>query len=138
MLQETVLRKWKSKSTSKAQLLLSQVILFILNWNKLIEARSFLRQTLTQFWVAHLHQEAVSCLTEKAVDVLIQFGTTYLCKSEFSSTETVSMLTMTSVLHCQKLNPPLIRTVCMCVFSGLHLCDVINQFIPVQNKTYVF
>ena len=42
-------------------------------------------QTLTQFWVAHLQQEAVSCLSEKAVDVLIQFGTTYLCELGFST-----------------------------------------------------
>uniref|UniRef100_A0A8C8IKV7 Transposase n=1 Tax=Oncorhynchus tshawytscha TaxID=74940 RepID=A0A8C8IKV7_ONCTS len=41
--------------------------------------------TLTQSWVAHLQQEAVSCLSEKAVDVLVQFGTTYLCESGFST-----------------------------------------------------
>ena len=45
----------------------------------------FEANTLTQFWAAHLQQEAVSCLTEKAVDVLIQFGITYLCKPGFST-----------------------------------------------------
>ena len=38
-----------------------------------------------QFWVAHLQQEVVFSLTEKAVDVLIQFGTTYLCESGFAT-----------------------------------------------------
>jgi hypothetical protein len=84
-----------AENKSRLELLLLQVILFILNWNKRMEAICFLRQTLTQFWVAHLQQEAVSCLTEKAVEVLIQFGTTYLYKSGFSSTETVSMLSFT-------------------------------------------
>jgi hypothetical protein len=68
----------------------------------------FKANTLTQFWFAHLQQETVSCLTEKADDVLVQFGTTYLCESGFfnsdilKKTETVSGLSMTSVLHCQK------------------------------------
>jgi hypothetical protein len=47
----------------------------------------FEANTLIQFWVAHLQQEAVSCLAEKAVDVLIQFGTTYICESGFSTLE---------------------------------------------------
>jgi hypothetical protein len=59
----------------RLELLLLQVIIFILNWNKLIEAICYI-ETNTQFWVAHQQQEAVSCLTEKAVDVLVQFGTT--------------------------------------------------------------
>jgi hypothetical protein len=67
---------------NKSWLELLQLIIFVLNWKKRIEARCFLRQTLTQFWVAPLQQ--------KAVDVLSQFGTTFLCKSGFSSAETVS------------------------------------------------
>jgi hypothetical protein len=39
----------------------------------------------TQLWIVHLQQEAVACLTEKAVDVLVQFGTTYLCESGFTT-----------------------------------------------------
>ncbi|KAJ8010065.1 hypothetical protein DPEC_G00071110 [Dallia pectoralis] len=41
--------------------------------------------TLSQFWIALLQQEEFSCLGRKAVDVLIQFGTTYLCESGFST-----------------------------------------------------
>jgi hypothetical protein len=52
------------KNKARLELLLLQVMIFILKWNKLIEARLFLRQTLTLFWVAHLQEEAVSCLTK--------------------------------------------------------------------------
>ena len=120
-----------------------QLIISILNWNKLIEVRFFFRQT--QFWVAHLQQEAASCLTEKAVEVLIQFGTTYLCESWFSTltyfkkqiqkrsycwvwpqccTEKNWAQNRHAFLKISTSHTPLIRTVCVRVFWSTSVwCD---------------
>jgi hypothetical protein len=49
-----------------------QVIICILNWNKLKEDVFVVEAN------SHRQQETVSCLTEETVEVLVPFGSTYL------------------------------------------------------------